>query len=70
MATIRKRRNKNWQAVVRCKGLKAQPKTFERKADAIVWATQIEAEMHRGAFVDMSDSESVTVRGLLEWYLC
>lgn len=69
MATIRKRRNKNWQAVVRCKGLKPQSKTFERKTDAIAWAKQIEAEMHRGAFVDTSESESVTVRGLIDRYL-
>ncbi len=69
MATIRKRRNKNWQAVVRFKGLKSQSKTFERKTDAVVWAKQIEAEMHRGSFVDTSESESVTIHDLIERYL-
>ena len=69
MATIRRRRNKNWQAVVRCKGTKTQSRTFERKSDAIAWAKLVESEMQRGTFVDSSPAENVTVRDLASRYI-
>lgn len=69
MATIRKRRNKHWQAIVRSKGTKTQSKTFERKTDALAWAKVIESEMARGTFVDSSPAENITVGDLIDRYL-
>ena len=46
MATIRKR-GEAWQVQVRRKGHPALSRTFKRKADAELWARQIEAEADR-----------------------
>ncbi len=45
MATYTKRGDKQWQAKIRKKGYPTQIQTFEKKALAERWATQVEAQM-------------------------
>lgn len=47
MATIRKR-NDRWQVQVRRLGAGSVSKTFNLKADAVVWARDMEAQLERG----------------------
>ncbi len=72
MATVRKRgttRPFSWEAQVRMRGWPAQTKTFPTKADAEQWASEREAEMRRGTFVDTSSLRATTVQDLLARYL-
>ncbi len=72
MATVRKRgtaRPFSWEAQVRMRGWPAQTKTFPTKADAEQWASEREAEMRRGTFVDTSSLRATTVYDLLARYL-
>jgi integrase len=72
MATFRKRgttRPFSWEAQVRVRGWPAQTKTFPTKADAEQWASEREAEMRRGTFVDTSSLRASTVHDLLARYL-
>ncbi len=74
MATIAERRNREggligWQAKVRRRGYPPQSKTFERKTDAQRWATEVEAAMSRGVFVDRSEAERNTLGDVLDRYL-
>ncbi len=68
MASIRKRGPYQWQALVRRGGWKSCTRTFETKQDAQDWAAGVEADMRRGAFVDRSQAERLTLRDLLERY--
>lgn len=52
MASFRKRGELQWQARVARKGFPPQVRTFITRADAEAWATDIEASMRRGTFVD------------------
>lgn len=68
MATFRKRgttRPFSWEAQIRMPGGPTQTKTFPTKADAEQWASEREAEMRRGTFVDTSSLRASTVHGLL-----
>ena len=72
MATFRKRgttRPFSWEAQVRMRGWPTQTKTFPTKADAEQWASEREAEMRRGTFVDTSSLRDSTVHALLAQYL-
>lgn len=69
MATIRKRRNNNWQAIVRSKGAKTLSKTFSKKTEAVSWSKVIESEMARGTFVDSTPADDITVSDLVSRYL-
>lgn len=60
MASITKRGPYQFQAQIRRKGFPNQQRTFETKREAEAWATAIEAEMHRGVFVDRSEAERTT----------
>jgi len=66
MATIWKRGNLQWQARIRRKGYLDQAKTFETKADAEMWARQVESEMDRGVFVSRAEAEGTTLHEALE----
>jgi len=68
VATITKRGDLQWQAKIRRKGYPPQSRTFETKADAEVWARDIEREMDRGIFVDRGEAESTTLYDALERY--
>ncbi len=67
MATFRLRSNK-WQARVQKKGYEAVTKSFITKADAIKWATQIEADIDKGIFTNTSLAERTTFEELIVRY--
>ena len=69
MASITKRGQYQWQARVRRRGYPLQVKTFDTKADAEIWARQIENEIDRGAFICRKEAESTTLREALERYV-
>lgn len=68
MATIRKRGELQWQAIVKRKGYPLQSKTWNTRKEAEAWARAIESEMDRGAFVSRGEVERTTVRDLIERY--
>lgn len=68
MATIRKR-GARWQVQVRRKGNTAASRSFLRKADAELWARQMEAEADRnGLPVDPKQLQRLTVADLIRRY--
>lgn len=74
MATFLERRNRDgqligYQAQVRKKGYPTQVKTFDKRADAVAWATVIESEMVRRVHVDRSKAERTTFREAVEVYI-
>jgi integrase len=71
MASITARKDRDsliigWQVRVRKKGYPLQVKTFDKKAQAQVWARQIETEMDRGIWQDRGEAERTTVNDLLD----
>lgn len=68
MATVRKRGEYQWQAIVKRKGFPSQSKTFETRKDAEDWATVIESEMVRGVFVSRTTAERTTLQELIDQY--
>lgn len=66
MATVRLAKSGLWQAIVRRKGYPAQSKTFDRKAEAELWAATLESEMGRGIFQSSNDAERTTFADLAE----
>ncbi len=69
MATISKRGNYQYQAIIRRKGYPTQTKTFETKKDAEAWAHDIESQQDRGHFKDRREIEGTTLKEALERYL-
>lgn len=69
MAQIRALKSGWWQAVIVKKGYSQQSKSFASKSDAVMWATDIEAQINRGTFSDISESEALTLRDGLNRYL-
>ncbi len=68
MAGFRLRNNK-WQARIQRQGYPDVAKSFETKADAVKWATKIEAEMDRGSYINTSLAERTTFSELMLRYL-
>jgi len=68
MATIRKRGELQWQAIVKRKGYPLQSKTWNTRKEAEAWARQIESEMDRGVFVSRTEVERTTLHDLIERY--
>jgi integrase len=68
MATIRKRGPYQFQAEVRRKGYPTQTHTFETRAEARDWSSNIESAMVRGVFVDRTEAEKTTLREALVRY--
>lgn len=68
MATIRKRGELQWQAIVKRKGYPLQSKTWNTRKEAEAWARQIESEMDRGVFVSRAEVERTTLNDLIERY--
>lgn len=68
MATFEQRASGFWQAKIRRKGHALQSSTFEKKADAEIWARNIENQMDRGIFQDRREAETTTLRTALERY--
>ena len=67
MATFRKRSG-SWQGLVKKKGYGQISRTFDTKAEAEVWARQLEAEMDRGVFVSRAEAENTTLSEALDRY--
>lgn len=68
MATIRKRGELQWQAIVKRKGFPGLSKTWNTRKEAEAWARQIESEMDRGVFVSRVEAERVTLAEVIERY--
>lgn len=69
MAYVRKR-DKNWQAIVRRKGFKTQIRTFLKKSQASAWARQMEEDMDMAQCPDdLEILTTTTFKDLLERYL-
>lgn len=68
MASFRQRGGK-WQARVIRDGYPDQSKTFETKADAERWARQIEGEIDKGQFVNVSEAQRTTLSDVIGRYL-
>ena len=66
--TLIRRRGKRWQAVIRRNGWPKQSRGFGTRADAEVWARELETEMDRGVFVRRDLAESTTLKELIERY--
>lgn len=68
MASIFRRGDYQFQAIIRRKGFPKQCKTFETEREAIDWAHVIESEMVRSVFTDRSELERTTLGELLTRY--
>lgn len=68
MATIRKRGDFQWQALIRRQGFPELSKTFELKVDAEDWSRDIERDMRRGLFIDRRESDSTTFLKVIKKY--
>jgi hypothetical protein len=64
MATIRKRGDLQWQAIVKRKGFPLSSKTFTTRKEAETWARQIEAEIDRGLYLPRREAESTIFESL------
>ncbi len=67
MPTFRKR-NSRVQAIVKRHGFPLASRTFDHKAEAKIWARQVEAEMDRGRYLPSTDSDGTLIRDLIERY--
>lgn len=68
MATIRKRGELQWQAIIKRKGFPGQSSTWNTRKEAAAWARQIESEMDRGVFVSRAEAERITLGELIQRY--
>ena len=68
MATIRKRGNLQWQAIVKRRGYPLTSRTFETKKDAEAWARSIERDMDCGQFLPRNDAARTLLHELIERY--
>lgn len=68
MASVLKRGPFQFQARVRIKGFPTRTETFESRADAITWASNAEAEMRTGRFIDRREQDRLTLDQVLERY--
>ena len=69
MATIRQLDSGYWQSIVRKKGYPQKSKTFATHKEADSWAKDVESQMNRGTYNDLSEAESLTIRQGLQKYL-
>ena len=67
MATIRKRGDYQWQAIVKQKG-QYLSKTFSYKVEAEKWSRKVEREIDQGIFTQETASQSTTLKDALERY--
>ena len=68
MATIRKRGDYQWQAIVKRKGYPLQSKTFNYRKDAEEWSRDVERDMDRGIYMPRQEAERTTVHDLIARY--
>jgi integrase len=68
MASIYKRGDYQWQAIIRRRGWPSQTATFETRQDAEKWARSVESEMDRGTFVCRREEERTSLNEALDRY--
>lgn len=68
MASYRKRGNK-WQARITRRGFPSEARTFPTKREAESWATHVESDMDRGAYVSRTEAEKTTLSDVLDRYM-
>lgn len=69
MAVIEQRESGRYQAKIRRVGYPPQSKTFATRKEAEDWATVIEAEMVRGAFVDFKSADKMLFKEAADYYV-
>ncbi len=69
MATIRKRGQYQWQAIIRKANFPAQSKTFETKVEALRWAEEVEQSMVNESFKGILKAEVTPFSEIIEKYL-
>lgn len=69
MASISRRGNHQYQAIIRRRGYPTQIQTFETRAEAESWARITEAKMDTGHFQDRREIENTTLGQLLQRYV-
>ena len=69
MASVYKRGNNRYQAIIRRKGYRSQTKTFESRIDAERWAREVECQMDTSYFSDRREIERTTLSQALQRYL-
>jgi integrase len=69
MATITKTPSATWKAVIRKTGWPTAAKTFRTKRDAEDWGRRVEDEMVRGAYIQRTSGDRMTVKVAMERYL-
>lgn len=67
MATVTKIGDR-WRAQVRIKGHPSRSDTFDKKAQAVTWASKAEAEIRNGGFLDTSALADITIAHLVKRY--
>ena len=68
MATFEQRANGTWRAKIRKKGYPSLSASFDTKAEAQRWASEIEGDMSRKRFVDTREAEGTTVADAFKRY--
>lgn len=68
MATIRKRGNLQWQAIVKRRGYPLTSRTYETKKEAEAWARATERDMDLGQFLPNRDASRTLLHELIERY--
>lgn len=68
MATIRKRLTR-WQVQVRKKGHRPVSKSFTSKADAQLWARQVESKIDLGTYLDVSEARKRLLADVIQDYI-
>ena len=68
MATIRKRGNLQWQAIVKRRGYPLTSRTYETKKEAEAWARATERDMDCGQFLPNRDAERTLLHELIARY--
>lgn len=70
MASITQTAQKTWRVYIRKRGYATVTKTFEKKGDAVRWASLTEADMVTGKFVDVhKEAKTITVEEIFKQYL-
>ena len=68
MSHIRRRKNGSWQVIIRKKNYPDIVRTFLENGTASKWSKQIETQMDKKIFEDMSGAESTTLSHLVIKY--
>ncbi len=69
MATISKGGPHQWRADIRRRGYPRQIRTFTNKADAKLWAQEMESAMNRGVWISSTEAENTPLCDALARYL-